>query len=58
MGVPVVVVGKKHNGPMSDGLKPHVGGTVLEGIKGGLINGRPVAVKGSKGRGTGRPKTN
>lgn len=58
MGVPVVVVGNKHICPMSDGLKPHVGGTVLEGINGVLINGIPVAVKGSKCICTGSPKSN
>ncbi|MDU1906695.1 MAG: PAAR domain-containing protein, partial [Dysgonomonas sp.] len=44
--------------PMSDGLKPHVGGTVIEGVSGVLINGIPVAIKGSKCICTGSPKTN
>ena len=58
MGIPVVVVGNKHVCPMSDGLKPHVGGTIIEGVSGVLINGIPVAIKGSKCICTGSPKTN
>jgi len=48
MGIPIVVVGNKHICPMVDGLVPHVGGTVTEGIDGVLIDGIPVAVKDSK----------
>ncbi|MDR2951138.1 MAG: PAAR domain-containing protein [Prevotella sp.] len=58
MGVQVVVVGKKHICPESDGSKPHVGGTVVEGIEGVLIDGMPVAVVGSKCECTGSPKPN
>lgn len=48
MGIPVVVVGKQHICPMSDGSKPHVGGMVSEGINGVFIDGLPVAIEGSK----------
>jgi len=58
MGIPVVVVGKKHICPMSDGSKPHKGGTVTEGVDGVLIDGIPVAVKGSKCVCDGSPKAN
>lgn len=58
MGVQVVVVGKKHICPESDGSKPHVGGTVVEGVEGVLIDGIPVAVVGSKCECTGSGKPN
>lgn len=58
MGIPIVVVGKKHICPMSDGSKPHIGGTVTDGIDGILIDGIPVAVKGSKCVCDGSPKAN
>ncbi|PXV63759.1 putative Zn-binding protein involved in type VI secretion [Dysgonomonas alginatilytica] len=43
---------------MSDGSKPHVGGTVTKGVDGVLIDGIPVAIKGSKCVCTGSPKPN
>ncbi len=43
---------------MSDGPKPHVGGTVTKGVDGVTINGIPVAIKGSKCVCTGSPKPN
>lgn len=43
---------------MSDGSKPHVGGTVTEGVEGVFIDGIPVAVKGSKCKCTGSSKAN
>lgn len=48
MGIQVVVKGNKHICPLSDGSKPHIGGTVTEGIDGVTINGIPIATVGSK----------
>ncbi len=48
MGKKIVRVGDYHQCPLWDGKTPHVGGPVLDGIPNVLINGKPVAVVGSR----------